>query len=109
MQPGRPERCRGAHCRGYNDYLGVCVVGTFTDREPTRAQQRALIRLCRDLMVRHGIPPERVLRHRDLGRTECPGERFPFHEIRRRLRHEDPGFPPIKMLGKPRSGTGETI
>jgi hypothetical protein len=86
VQPGRPERCIGAHCRGHNDYLGICVLGTFTDREPTRAQQRALIRLCRDLMARHNIPPERVLRHRDLGRTECPGERFPFSALRRRLR-----------------------
>ena len=43
-------------------------------------QVRAVAALCRDVMDRHGIPPERVLAHSDLApsRKEDPGEMFPW-------------------------------
>ena len=43
-------------------------------------QVRAVAALCRDVMDRHGIPPERVLAHSDLApsRKEDPGELFPW-------------------------------
>ena len=85
VQAGRPERCRGAHCRGHNDRLGICVLGTFTSRVPSVRQQKALIQLCRDLMARYAIPAERVAPHRDLGPTACPGNRFPFAVLRERI------------------------
>jgi hypothetical protein len=66
IEPGRPERCRGAHTRGHNDLLGICLLGDFTHRGPTAAQRRSLLRLCRDLMARYRIPPGAVVRHRDL-------------------------------------------
>jgi N-acetylmuramoyl-L-alanine amidase len=96
VQQGRPERCKGSHARGYNDYIGICLVGDFSDpagrredhgpSEPTEAQMRSLVELCMRLQQRYGIPIERVVRHNDLNaETECPGERFPFHDLIRRL------------------------
>jgi hypothetical protein len=90
VQAGRPERCEGAHSAGYNSYLGISMVGDFSSREnprgelgntrPTKEQMASLIALSRQLMARYHIPINRVLRHSDVARTECPGDRFPFRE-----------------------------
>jgi N-acetylmuramoyl-L-alanine amidase len=57
------------------------------------AQIDAVIRLCREVMVRHGIQPERVLAHSDIapGRKRDPGEVFPW----RRLAAESVGVWPV--------------
>lgn len=93
VEAGRPERCRGAHAKGHNDYLGVCVLGNFVTTEPTPRQQQSLARLCRVLMVRYRIPPARVVGHRDFdaAHTLCPGDRFPFARLRRAIRSASPG------------------
>lgn len=73
----------GAHCKTpdnrYNDYgIGVCLVGDFTDRLPSRAQLASLLRLTDYLMRAYGIPPERVIGHRNAPNTstQCPGRTF---------------------------------
>lgn len=47
------------------------------------AQIDAVIRLCQDVMARHGIQPERVLAHSDIapGRKRDPGELFPWRRL----------------------------
>lgn len=96
VQRGRPERCRGAHARGYNDSFGVCLIGDFSTKDnptgerglqkPTPAQMRALVTLCRRLRARYHIPLQNVRRHRDVDpATECPGDRFPFLELLKQL------------------------
>ncbi len=95
VQPGRPERCEGAHARGYNSYLGIALVGDFSKEDnprgqrglttPTRKQMDALIRLCRELRDHYRIPLQRVLRHSDISTPHCPGDRFPFRELMRAL------------------------
>lgn len=46
-------------------------------------QIEAVIALCRDVVDRHAITPERVLAHSDVapGRKVDPGERFPWEEL----------------------------
>lgn len=95
LQRGRPEWMRGAHTRGYNDYLGVCLVGNFDstanpDRlqqpaEPTDAQMRRLTSLLRDLLKKYRLRPDDVYGHCELTATACPGDRFPLEELRRKL------------------------
>lgn len=47
------------------------------------AQIASVISLCRDIAVRHGISPERVLAHSDVspGRKIDPGEKFPWSAL----------------------------
>lgn len=92
---GRPERCAGAHARGYNSYLGISLVGDFSSVDnprgklgparPTSAQMHSLVALCRRLQRQYDIPLQRVLRHSDVSRTRCPGDRFPFARLLRSL------------------------
>lgn len=88
IQAGRPERCQGAHSRGYNSFLGIALVGDFSSRitsrggkkqlVPTAAQMQALLRLSRELRQRYRIPLHRIMRHSDISNTLCPGDRFLF-------------------------------
>lgn len=81
VEAGRPEAFAGAHVRGHNGgTLGICLVGglrretgpnTGQDTR-TEAQKAACVRLIRDIQARHPHAT-RVLGHRDLVATQCPG------------------------------------
>jgi N-acetylmuramoyl-L-alanine amidase len=98
VQVGRPERCEGAHAKGYNSYLGISVVGDFSSRDnphgnkgllrPTDAQIASLIRLCRELRTRYRIPLQHIIRHSDISSTQCPGDRFPFTLLLSKLKDQ---------------------
>ena len=57
------------HAFGYTDF-------------PAR-QINAVIRLCRGIILRHGVMPDRVLAHSDIapGRKVDPGEKFPWGKL----------------------------
>lgn len=59
------------HAFGYPDFPG--------------AQIEAVIGLCRGIVARHNIPPDRVLAHSDVapGRKIDPGEKFPWDRLHR--------------------------
>jgi lipid-binding SYLF domain-containing protein len=88
VQAGRPERCQGAHTRGYNSYLGIALVGDFSSQDnphgkkgqmvPSEAQMHSLLEVTRRLRQRYDIPIHRIVRHSDISRTYCPGDRFLF-------------------------------
>lgn len=74
----------GAHAGSalYNTRgIGVCLVGNFSQSQPTPAQYDSLLRLCTYLMRKCGIPLANVKRHREVGSTECPGVNFPFEKL----------------------------
>jgi hypothetical protein len=91
LELGRPDRCEGAHTKGFNDYIGIVLVGDFSSRDnrhgrkgpqkPTRQQFERLVALCRHLREQYHIPIQRVVCHGDVGRTECPGDGFPFRKF----------------------------
>jgi N-acetyl-anhydromuramyl-L-alanine amidase AmpD len=92
VEKGRPDGCRGAHTTGYNSYIGVCLVGNFSSgmsasdasraEEPTEAQLKALVELCRRVRNTYRIPARNVVTHREVNvGTECPGDRFPFEKV----------------------------
>ncbi len=91
VQPGRPEWMPGAHTMGYNHYLGICLIGDFSDREArtqhlTDAQLDALVNLTVKQMRRHNIPTSRLFRHCDLAATKCPGAGLPWEQILKRVK-----------------------
>lgn len=94
VQQGRPDHCIGAHARTHNTWLGICLVGAFSNlsnpqwhpSRPTRAQMASLLALCHRLMSQYHIPPENVKQHRDVSLTWCPGGRFPYNAVIRDLR-----------------------
>jgi hypothetical protein len=91
VRAGRPERCEGAHARGYNSYLGIALVGDFSSVDnprgqkgpmrPTKAQMASLVRLCRELRQKYNIPLQHIMPHSDVSRTECPGDRLQFSQL----------------------------
>ena len=91
VRAGRPERCEGAHARGYNSYLGIALVGDFSSVDnprgrkgpmrPTKAQMASLVRLCRQLREKYNIPLQHIMPHSDVSRTECPGDRLQFSQL----------------------------
>jgi len=86
VQAGRPEWMSGAHCRGHNDMLGICLIGDFSRGPgPTRAQREALLQLVHRLVKKYGLSPAQVYRHSDLEATECPGQFFPWEDFQQAL------------------------
>jgi hypothetical protein len=88
---GRPERCEGAHARGYNSYLGIALVGNFsshgrsgargTAAKPTKAQLASLVRLCCYLRQKYSIPLQHIMPHSQVAKTECPGDGLKFDGV----------------------------
>ncbi len=72
---GRDLRYQGAHAGGVNNRqnIGVCLLGNFENRRPTQQAVAALSRLLATLRHDHHIQRERVVCHRELKSTLCPG------------------------------------
>ena len=74
----------GAHTGGtpnneYNNHgIGICLVGDFSRKMPSRAQIASLERLVHHLASKHHIDPDNVIGHREgpNASTVCPGAVF---------------------------------
>ena len=78
---GRPEWALGAHVSGMNNCsLGICAEGDY-DKEQTMpdAQKSAIIALIKDVKSRY--PNAKVVGHRDIGSSDCPGKYYPMSEM----------------------------
>lgn len=80
----------GAHCKagGMNEKgIGIALVGNFNTDLPTRNQMESLTYLLNTLCRQYGIPPDRIVGHRDVegAATDCPGKRFPWSSVRQCL------------------------
>jgi len=103
------KQTAGAHAgvKKYNEHgIGVCLVGNFaTESElaslkkpatrkvgervrPTQKQQESLRFLVLYLALKLKLTPERILGHRDVKHTLCPGGNFPMKRFRRDLLHD---------------------
>lgn len=78
---GRPENAEGAHCLNYNtNSIGICHEGNYMVDDMPEAQKQASIELHKYLMQKYNI--NRIEPHRALYNTSCPGDKFPFDEIK---------------------------
>ncbi len=80
----------GGHCRQayINETgIGICLVGNFSESQPTAKQLDALALLIRGLQEQFNIPDDNVLGHGEvIGEfSECPGREFPWEALKKRL------------------------
>lgn len=68
--------------------LGICLVGDFEKRAPTRKQLDSLEALLRALRQKTGVPLSAVTSHRRIhpNHTKCPGRHFPLEAFVERLK-----------------------
>ena len=62
--------------------IAVALVGNFQNHPMPELQKQALVRLLANLAKAHRIPTERIVRHKDLQTTACPGRHVDLREIR---------------------------
>lgn len=94
VQAGRPESVPGSHTLGHNNQIGICLVGNFSSSanphgehgstRPSPEQLAALDKLLKRLIRKYRFRPRDLHRHRDYAPTACPGDRFPFADVKRR-------------------------
>ena len=88
---GRPIEYVGAHAYGFNSTsIGICFEGNFEVETMSDAQKEAGKWLV--AYIKGIYPIEKVVGHRDLMATACPGKNFPFNEIANATNK-----PPVKM------------
>ena len=78
---GRPENMMGAHASGANyNSIGICFEGNYQhEQSMPAAQQNAGAELVTYLKGKYNI--NKVIAHRDVCSTSCPGQYFPFNAI----------------------------
>ncbi len=65
--------------------LAVSFLGNFNIETMNDNQLNSGIDLVKDLMEKYKIPLERVLRHKDIVTTDCPGKNFPWERFSNKL------------------------
>lgn len=79
---GRPEWAVGAHAQGHNSRaIGICCEGSYMTETMPQAQLTALKELIREEMRKY--PGAKLLRHKDVNETDCPGKNFPWAEAQK--------------------------
>ncbi len=79
---GRPEWAVGAHAQGHNSRaIGICCEGSYMKETMPTAQLDALKALIRTEMSKY--PGAKLLRHKDVNSTDCPGTNFPWAEAQK--------------------------
>lgn len=53
--------------------IGICCTGDFTREQPTAKQVQSLMTLLMQLQNEYSIPDDKVLLHREVKATSCPG------------------------------------
>ena len=77
---GRREDTVGAHAYGSNyTSIGICAEGNFETDIMSEEQKNSIIELVNYLKNKYGVT--KVLRHKDVNATACPGKNYPFDEI----------------------------
>lgn len=79
---GRPEWSMGAHVHGMNNCsIGICAEGNYDiERTMPDAQYNAILELIADIHERY--PNAKVVGHRDIGSSDCPGQYYPLEDLK---------------------------
>jgi hypothetical protein len=67
----------GAHTKGHNTTsIGVCLAGNFDATLPTKAQEKALTGLLKEIMERWDIQYSEIYPHRKFANKTCYGNKL---------------------------------
>ncbi len=81
---GRPMEYRGTHTSNYNyKSIGICCEGNFENEKMGEKQFTAL---CEAIEYVLSIYPRlKIIGHREVGATACPGKNFPLQEVKNKM------------------------
>ena len=88
---GRPINVVGAHVQGMNSCsVGICAEGDYhtKDKSMPQAQKKSIIELCQYLKKNY-YPNAKIVGHREIGDSNCPGRYYPLDEIKNMKYTED--------------------
>lgn len=93
IETGRPENAKGSHAgpSANGVSIGICLVGDFMKKLPTQAQLNSLVWLIKDIWTRY--PGPEIKGHGFFMQTACPGNLFPWGELRQMLA----GAPDVRL------------
>jgi hypothetical protein len=91
----RPTWAVGANCYGQNSQsIGVAAEGNFMVDTMLKAQENAIIILCKYLM--QSFPDiKEVGPHKKYSSTDCPGKNYPVNEVINAISSKTPLTPPV--------------
>lgn len=70
IEMGRPSNISGAHTKGHNDSIGICLIGQDYFSEE---QMDTLLSLVGDLCLKYNIPQDKVFGHYEFNKYKtCP-------------------------------------
>ena len=79
---GRPIWAMGAHVQGKNDCsIGICAEGAYMTEVMPEAQKTAIAELL-DYLKTNYYPNAKIVGHREIGSSDCPGKNFPLDELK---------------------------
>lgn len=96
ISPRWLKQMDGAHTKASNMNklgIGISLVGNFSEQYVSEAQMKSLVFLVNILRAHYNIQSDHIMGHRDVpgASTECPGNKFPWQEFRRRLEEHSYG------------------
>ncbi len=62
--------------------IAVVLVGNFEKHRVPELQKEALVKLLADLSHEYSIPPDRIVGHREISSTACPGKNLNMADLR---------------------------
>ena len=83
LKTGRSDVYQGAHCDtgDYNNtFIGVAVSGNYSEKAVSAALYEDILGSIAHLCKKYGV--KKILGHRDVKATECPGLRFPLAKLK---------------------------
>lgn len=67
--------------------IQICLVGNFDEQDVSKAQEDSLVSLIQILKQQYEISVQSIRKHNDIPgkHTDCPGSRFPFYSVIKRV------------------------
>ena len=79
---GRPLNTVGSHVLGMNNRsIGICAEGAYMKETMPYAQKLAIAQLL-DYLKTNYYPNAKIVGHREIGDSDCPGKNFPLEELK---------------------------